>query len=532
MRGGYLTHRPGIRRRPMVYLNESLQSLFSTGYFQGSGIYQGPRCTVSLIASISGRLVKIDIGNTAMASEISIAGDLGNANIKKVYFQQAENLLFVQDTDNVPIIYNGATSRRSDVVNKEVPTGGPMAYGKGRLAVAIGKSYVMGDIVGGNGTAENVKNFTENDFINEGGSFYVPSQQGDCAPITALAYGSNLDTSLGEGDLMVFTQGSIFAFSAPVDRTVWKNLQYPIQRFALLDFGAMGQDSVTTVNGDLFFRSQDGIRSFIFARRDFSQSWANTPISGEMDRALNYDNERLLYAGSAVNFDNRLLTTVGPTLHERGVVHRGLAAMDFELVSTMRGRTSPAWEGVWTGVKLLQIHRFRLSGQMVCYAFGVDDTDTIGLWEITTDERFDNGSTPIDWIFETREFNYGAPMARQQLMSGELWIENVLGKLTINSRFRSNGRSCWHQWHRYETCVDKGTCDAPDDYCGIRPIQPGVRNRIGFAQAGNACDADGPVAIGCGHQARIEVKGSCTIKRLRVSAEPKPEGVFGEVTCS
>ena len=50
-----------------------------------------------------------------------------------VYFQQAENWLIVQDGQNQPYLYNGSTLRRA--TGDEVPVGGPMAYGKGRLWV-------------------------------------------------------------------------------------------------------------------------------------------------------------------------------------------------------------------------------------------------------------------------------------------------------------------------------------------------------------------------------------------------------------
>lgn len=531
-RGGYAKPRPGINKVKLGTMSDSIQELLSTGYFQGSGIYEGSGCAVSLIASISGHLIKFDLSHSNSVTDITIAGDPGAPYLPKVYFQQAEKYLVIQDQGNLPVIYDGVSTRRSDPANKEVPTGGPMAYGKGRLWVAIGKSYVGGDLVGADGTPDSVIRFTENTFLNEGGSFYIPSQQGDCSSITAMAFGSNIDTSLGEGDLLVFTANSIFAFQAPIDRTVWKNLSYPIQRFALLDYGSLSHDSVVTVNGDLFFRAQDGIRSFVYARRDFIERWGNTPVSGEVNRALDYDDETLLISSSAVNFDNRLLMTVGPTRHDRGTVHRALVALDFDLITNMREKLPPAWEGVWTGVKILQIHRFRLNGEQVCYFFGVDDAGHIGLWQLTKSAIFDNSITPIEWSFETKCYSFGSSFARKRLLHNEIWIDSVVGEVDIQTRFRADEKSCWTPWHHSTECGDKGSCDSDADYCGIRMVKPGVKNRVTSTMATNECGADGPVAVGYDHQLRLEFKGAARLKRLRLSADIVPEGIVGKVSCS
>lgn len=111
-----------------------------------------------------------------------------------------------------------------------------------------------------------VLKFTENTYLNEGGSFATPTNAG---PITALSVMSTLDSGVGEGDLVVFTKNSAFATTVPSDRTTWKNLSYPVQRL-VAPSGAVGPYTVTNVNGDLYFRAVDGLRSLILARRDFT----------------------------------------------------------------------------------------------------------------------------------------------------------------------------------------------------------------------------------------------------------------------
>ena len=139
-----------------------------------------------------------------------------------------------------------------------------MAYGKGRLWVASGSEYYGGDLVYGDPAygRDSVIRFTENTFINEGGAFAVSS-----GPITGLAFAANLDTSLGDGDLLVFTPTATYAFNAPVDRDIWKDLNYPIQRFALLNFGSfniwLAYQSATGEASSRFNSSPSGPQAMI-----------------------------------------------------------------------------------------------------------------------------------------------------------------------------------------------------------------------------------------------------------------------------
>ncbi len=217
-------------------------------------------------------------------------------NLLDGWMVQAENFVVIQDGFSKPLIFNGTSLRRAK--DDEIKTGRVMAYVNGRIWYALpnGFSFRATDIVYGDGTRASVLKETENTFLNEGGDFSVPSDSGG---ITAMAVPGDPDTSLGQGPLLVFTPRYVFSVQAPVDRDVWKNLNYPIQAISLLTSGALGARSAITVNGDVFYRAIDGIRSFIIARRSFSD-WGNTPISGEMTPIVENDQTSLLWASSAV----------------------------------------------------------------------------------------------------------------------------------------------------------------------------------------------------------------------------------------
>lgn len=530
VRGGWPTARPGWKRRQLTFTYPT-QTLFEDGLFQGAGSYVADNGRAFLVASISGRIFTIDIPSFTV-NDITIAGDANMANQPKAWFCQAERWLVVQNGLNRPFLWDGAGSRRT--LQNEVPIGGPMAYGKGRLWVARDSEYFGGDLVWSDQTLgrDSVIRFTENTFLNEGGAFAVPA-----GPITGLAFAANLDTSLGDGDLLVFTSQASHAFSAPIDRTVWKDLEYPIQRYALLNYGALNHESIAVLNGDVLFRAQDGIRSLAYARRDFTE-WGNTPISRQARRALEYDTKALLPFCSSVNFDNRLLMTVSPQrINGHGTIHKGLVALDYSLVSGMGQKYPPAWEGVWTGLRILQVVTVRVSGEDRAFIFALSNTNTIELWEITRDALFDHDGSddvPIEWIFETRSTPFAQPMGKKRLMGAEQWYDHVAGNVSITARFRADLSECWTEWGTITDCAKYRDCDPVDPYeChAVRYYQKARRSRIAFPMPPDVVDPQtgGFTRDGFEFQVRYEITGRLRMKRLMLVASSVPEDIAGDIS--
>lgn len=448
-----------------------------------------------------------------------------------VWFCQAENQLVVQDGTSRPVIWDGLTARTA--ADDEVPVGGPMAYGRGRLWVARGSLYFGGDLVWSHPALAraSVIKFTENTFLAEGGAFAVPG-----GPITGLSFAANLDTSLGEGDLLVFTADAVFAFQAPIDRTLWASLTYPIQRFALLDLGSLNHEGIARMNGDLFFRSDSGYSSLIYARRDFGM-WGNSPISREVTRAMEKDSRSLLYAGSAVTFDNRYLATVNPRWNaDHGVWHGGLVALNFDMVSRMSGKTQPAWEGVWTGIQFLQLVKQTVSKVERCFAFALVSNE-ISLWEITRKERFDfdlEHDTRIEWVLETGSFTGGNPDPIKRLLTADMWFANVAGQVNITAKYRSERSEKWNPWATQAFCVQYRDCtDATPPACQT-PVtyREAGKSRIGLPQPP---DKNDPIQGGLKREAyefqlRLEITGHCELRRLRCSLQALDEDQYGDLS--
>jgi hypothetical protein len=319
----------------------------------------------------------------------------------------------------------------------ELPAGRMGCYGLGRVwqALTDGISFIGGDIVGGSSGSSTyqkrdaVLKMQENNLLNGGGTFRVPGSVGD---IRAMIFASVLDASLGQGPLAVVTPRIVFSCQAPADRTTWQNLTNPILTEGMKGGAGTGQDSTVIANSDIFMRSETGIRSYIQGRRDFDV-WGNVPISREVEPFLATDDLSLLPFASAVEFDNRLLLTSGPVQSSLGVYWQRLIALNFDPISSLRGKAPSVYESVWDGLNILKLVKGSFAGVERCFAVCVnDDLTKIELHEIlkSSDSEYrDNSDTPIEWEYETAALNFYEQDPRKRnylrLMDGEIRIDKL-----------------------------------------------------------------------------------------------------------
>ena len=243
--------------------------------FANGGLFTLSTNAAKDATTVYGSLTGANIVNDELGTISIKIADKNPSDIPVYYFQQAEQYLIIQDGRSLPIIFNGAVSRRSDVRNNEVPVGQAMAYGNGRLWVSKGREFVAGDIVGG---PTSVIQFTENTYIAEGGAFAVPLNTGD---ITAMKFMNQPDSSLGQGELLVHTDKAVFAVNVPTSRDDWKKTSYPTVRIVAINYGAVSDRSCSLVNGDMFYRATDGVRSYVSSRREWKE-YGQIPISREI----------------------------------------------------------------------------------------------------------------------------------------------------------------------------------------------------------------------------------------------------------
>lgn len=479
--------------------------------------------------------------------------DLNPATVEQAWCVQAEKYWILQNNQNLPFIYDGATSRRAAsnapvAQGREVPVGNVMAYAMGRLAVALPdhRTFAIGDLVGSSsGTAPNqfrdaVLKFTQNTFLNSGRNFNVPQTAGG---ITAMIAIPLLDAALGQGPLLVMTPTICFTVALPTDETTWADLTNPIQTVALVTNGSESQNGTVLLNGDVWYRSQDGWRSLVLARRDFN-TWANTPVSAEMNRVLAADDTSLLQFASAAYFDGRLLMTVSPGRSEFGTFHRGLIALDMNRVSGLRPKLPPAYDGLWTGLNVTQLVNGLFKRVERCFAFSVNYAGELQLFEILKKGEYDrltDEDIRITWSVESALFfantkqRGGSPFDTNRLENGEIWIDEVWGEVLIKSWFRPVGTACWVPWrNNLNVCATTNLCsDLPTGECQDTTVfKPQYRSRLGFGKPPDTCEygTARPAHTSEGFQVRLQITGHCRIRGLRVLGRIVDEPLF-EVSC-
>ena len=530
-RGSRPTTRPGWNKRVITFADGTTQTRFEDGLFQGAAPFEPFQGGSKLVASISGRLFRIDVDSFYSCQELT-GTDVNSPFRDKAWFEQAEDFLIVQDNESNPFIYDGAILRRVDPIGddpgdvREVPVGNAMVYANGRLWVTRpnGKSFVAGNIVyGEDGTSayngrDAVLKFTENQFLNGGGEFAVPFNAGKIRAMRAIA---NIDTSLGQGPIQVFTERGVFSVNAPFDRTTWQNLKYPIQTVSLLGGGAPSHEGTILVNGDIWFRSPEGIRSFQIARRDFN-AWVNTPLSTEMTDVIANDDRNLLDHASAVLFDNRYLVVASPfRVADHGICWRGVIALDFHNVSGITVRTAPVYDGIWTGLNILQL--VPLGDR--CFLFVLNASNKIELWELSLADAFDNGSTRIAAYIDTARYGFGdTGWSRKNLSTGDLWMSDVNGLVNFTVQFRPDNHPCYLTWHSFSVDARNKTC--PTANCQVpASLHSQYRTRKRLPLPDDSCNArdNMPFRSGYEFQARIAWVGHARIDKLRLIAHTPDE---------
>lgn len=484
-----------------------------------------------LVTGKSGSTLTIENIDDTPAAVISSGAtvvylDANSDELGICYMIEAEGFLIAQDGLSKAFIFDGGSSRRADPAKSEIPTGTVMAYRVGRVWVAIsGGRFVASDIVyGPSGTAEFDKRdailkFTENAFLAGGGSFSAPGN------ITAMAPVSSLDTSTGQGPLMIFTDQAVVSVNAPSDRESWALVTSPIQTISLIANGATSfYGTVPTVNGDIFYRSLDGLRSFFLARREFG-TWGNTPISSEIDKFFAGDADDLLQYQSAIVFDNRLLFTGRSFPMRNGAKWMGIGVLDFDNMSSMLDKSAPVYDGVWTGVHVTYLFAGRYNRTQRAFIAAINSDGENELWEISKNHQFDNGTSRIKRTLVTRSFKFASEFEMLRLHNLELFVAEVIGDCEITARYRPDEYPCWFTWNAQPICANFRKCDSWENCETPTAFKGGYKTRIPFGQPPDTDETnDGkPARLGYTHQIEIVIEGYCEIPKLRVTAQQVDE---------
>lgn len=555
MRGGGVRSRTGFK--PVV------QGANWSGLYQGGYVYEPDFANPYLVLQIGGRIYQVRVDSDNSVQDLSKQFNLTQpGTVDQAFMKQGEIFLVMQAGDNTtnPLFWDGTTLTRSkgfigpgNPLN-QIPPATAMDYYQGRLWYAIGRRYIAGDIVGGPSGSlpfqkrDSILNITENPIATAGDAFTVPSNAGN---IRALWHPAELDTALGQGQLLIGTRKSIYRNTVPITRNDWTSATInntPLQTVAQIRFGPVSDRSVVQMNGDTFYQTlEPGIRSLVYAVRYFQQ-WGNTPLSREESRVISFNDRSLLRFSSGIEFDNRLLQTALPYQTPVGVAHRGLLPLDFDLLNEIVDHEPPAWEGMLEGVQILQLFEGDFGGLQRAFAVVVSDlSKQIEVWEITNSDRLDkmglnpqqpNDGNRINWFIETPSYTWGDPFKLKELETVELWIDKLWGTVNFKMQYRPDQHACWIDWHEWKECSAK-SCEEDLDQvsCPPYPSQPfceDFRATMTLPKPKASCiKASGRPSIqGYQFQFRLNIKGWCRVRGLLAYALSRESEPFKDLVCS
>lgn len=516
---GYKVHtRPNIGQR-MTLPSGLVQGL---GYFNLQG--------GMLIAMIGGAPYRLRIGLRAadFSAELIPLPWYNSPIIKQTWMVQTPESFIIQDGQSDPIIYDGSTARRTNRSIPEVPLGLMMAYGNGRLWVAVNANQlVAGDIRTADPGSE--LKFTETQYLSGGGTISFAQN------ITGLSFIPVTGTT-DYGALLVFGRNFLDTVRADItQRDAWAS--YPgFVTNAMRNVGTPSGWTIVQVNQDLFWRDAlGGLRSIntVLSNQANAQYRgapvnSNVSISREVSRLVDFDSQQLLGFSSGVYFNNRLLVTSSPFMNTQGgISHRDLVCLDFSPVSTMQGQAPAAYNGSWQGVNWTKLVIGEFNNETRAFGISSDEDGVNRLWEFETDQKNDeyifdqlsNGSSvinpfPIEAFVEYPRVDFNEPKKRKRLTRCDVWLSELIGEVVLTAYWRPDNNQKWTLWDSTSQCatVTDDSTIAPHVWKNLLPEQRPLIKSFSIPDTVDGLSTY-DLSTGFGFQLRLVWTGSVKIER-------------------
>ena len=452
-----------VRTRPVFKKIATLVGTYTK--FQGAKAYR-LQDVDRIVLGTDGRVHTFNLET----ENLSTATPTLDTSADTLYFAQADRYMVVQDGTNRPLflhedsLFRQARAYTSyagtgDTPN-EVFTGTHTAYGHGRIftvaryvhgndgqpGVAEGRPYfVAGDIIKPS-NPEEVFEFSETTYLNDGGAAGMPAEFGF---IQGMAFFRNIASGTGMGPLIVFGREGVGAFAVDQPRAPttpetpgWSEIDFSQVLFS--GIGTRSPRSILNVNDDLLFRAEDGIRSIRYTSSEIaagSGALSATPSSHEVRYWLDMDTLADLPFVSSSVADNRILFTSASRTNDW---FRAVTSLDTAPVYGITiGQASPAYDGIWTGLRFLQTLSARYDGEMRHLFIVRSSTDAVELWYLDEDATYDSSSqAPLCRVY-TRSDSFESPNQFKRFSHIDLWVRELKGNADITVYFRPDGYELW-----------------------------------------------------------------------------------------
>jgi hypothetical protein len=224
--------------------------------------------------------------------------------------------------------------------------------------------------------------------------------------------------------------------------------------------------------------------------------WSKVPISREVSNWLKYTDNSLIKYSALGYFKNTIMMTANPyrtvarTLEGKKIfdyANGGLVVIETDNTSTLRGTSTPAWAGLWTAVRPMDLcNNFER-----CFVMSKDDGGVNNLWEITPDVNYDEADKKIRYVrsvIYTREFDFKDHFVYKVLNYIDIPFEGVQGDFKLDVSYRPDTSPVYLPWGTFKMGVPWRTCDLTNtcNFNGFAPFNL-AELRLG-APENDVCD--------------------------------------------
>jgi len=436
---------------------------FKTGLFQAFVPYRIGKNYYQLIV-INGLIYLLNQRDFTVSVLTLNADTQLNPVQKRIYWGVTAKYVVFADFPNRPVIIENGVARRSDVALNELPVLNLVTYNQNRAMFSNGVNEFSAGDPAGSLTAP-LAPITINEILSGGpyvGEIYkAPSDFDD--PISALTTLQSVDTSTGIGSAIVATQEQIFSYDTTQPRAEWVNLN---QFGTCLSYnaGIVDQLAQINVNSDLFFVPKDGTLRGLSAARDEQKKWARTPMSLPVENWVEYYDPDLINFSRLSYFNNKIFWTVRPTYTKAlrldktpilDVCHSGFVVLDMANVSRGMGDVPPAWDGLWTGVRPMDMLINDNRMFVISKDSGINE-----IYEVLpqqTIDRTDGGQRRnIRSIIYTRDYFTKNVFQDKNPVRLESNFTNILGEFKYDVKYKPSDAPNFIDWGKYELDVKSG----------------------------------------------------------------------------
>jgi len=471
IRDGLARTRPGLQGTDMPV----------QGRFQGAFEYRLENA-VYWVVVVSGQ-----VWSLALATQVwTHIGTFPTIDFDQAYFVQADRYAIVQNgihdpTENWPIIFHGTTLvdnlateyfsgnslvKVSDFTGNaggpstiRVPIGKSMAYGHGRLFVAVDRYYndgAAGGTVGwktglglifwmaGNliqiGNIPSILVFSDSYILNYGVAFGLPTEAGF---ITAMGFLRNADTGSGLGALVILARRGAVAFAVNVSREKGSWLSPGFGQSLFTSSGTNSPWAMIPVNSDIVYYGDVGLRTLKYSASSEAGTGglATTSLSPEVTNFTRLtDNDAHAPFVTATNVDNYVFFTAGGVeLVDGSVAFYGVLPWDLANFQVSGEAPSRVFAGAWCGSLIHAVLPYRQAGRTAGAIYRESATGTLKYGAYLPGTA-DSSVCSV----RTAAFTFKSPLNIKIVKSVDVMFDHVDGPVDIWFRWRFEGDTLWN----------------------------------------------------------------------------------------